>query len=523
MKAFIALGFGIWMAQVLFSGAAQANDLPVCNQDELHAYAPSAEEIEAHRRFTLPFISYPFSEKRNASRRWGFALTVRVDETGAIVCYSSKERFMGDPVSSVFGDTLSLDDQRRDVINKFKNARYTPFVEGGGAIVSEQINEREAPEKHVPLPDVPLGKVRITLEWGGYKVDIYGDGRVIYKGVKFVDVDGEHSYRVPPEEVGRLIESLRVSDIWSLRSSYSYAVTDYPVFVLTVDMGGEVKRFEDYAGERAGMPSSVSDFQREVDKVARSDMWIRLSREALEHLKAEGYNFASPAGAELLDRAIANEFSHDDEAILDLIALGAPITENNPHTPTWYSLLVPALKEKRVMLIDPLVKKGALKANGKPDQSKINAAFHAAIMSGSLAFVEKIWQSAGGNHRPACTFLDTSSDGSARKRSPVSLKLFPPRNKKAAWDGLAITKWLVARGCDIKAASIDGTTLLHRAAESGDVDFVRYLVGQGLDMSARRNIDRKPALYFAENEEIALILLEAGTDLSESIRDHIVC
>lgn len=51
------------------------------------------------------------------------------------------------------------------------------------------------------------------------------------------------------------------------------------------------------------------------------------------------------------------------------------------------------------------------------------------------------------------------------------------------------------------------------ATDAGDVQFVRYLLDQGLDASMLGEFDL-PALGSAGNEEIALMLLEAGTDFS---------
>ncbi len=69
------------------------------------------------------------------------------------------------------------------------------------------------------------------------------------------------------------------------------------------------------------------------------------------------------------------------------------------------------------------------------------------------------------------------------------------------------------RGCNIKAARADGDTLLHIAAEAGDAEFVRYLLTQGFDPSTAGQFNL-PALGGTQDENGALILLEAGTDLA---------
>ena len=232
-------------------------------------------------------------------------------------------------------DPLPLNDQRRAFVTSLKAWRYTPFARGGLAmpvVVSEYINERETPDRHVPLPNVPLDKIQITLErqgcFGscpGYTVHIDGDGRATYEGGGYVDVLGTHHYRIPPLDVAKLVESLRASDIWSLRRAYTAGITDNPTYMLTINMGEQEHRLEHDVGQMAGMPSTVSDFEEEVDKTAHSHKWINLSQEAVEVLKAEHFAFKSQAGADLLARAAANPDTHDNRAMLSLIELGAPI------------------------------------------------------------------------------------------------------------------------------------------------------------------------------------------------------
>src|SRR5690606_772179 len=128
--------------------------------------------------------------------------------------------------------------------------------------------------------------------------------------------------------------------------------------------------------------------------------------------------------------------------------------------------------------------------------------------------VQSIWEAAGAGH-PALTFMDEGEnldDKPVRKRAPVTLLLSGAYQPRQEWQGLAVARWLVARGCDIKASGADGDTLLHIAAEANDVAFVRYLLDQGLDASAAGEYGLPP-LASVQDEDVALLLLEAGTDL----------
>ncbi|NUO74426.1 MAG: ankyrin repeat domain-containing protein [Lysobacter sp.] len=495
-------------------------DIPVCKPAQRKAYLPSAEEIAAHRLSDAPVIRYPYgTEMPNGG--WDMELTMRVDASGRVVCYSDLDRF---------GRKQTVSGQRTALL---RDLRYRPFRRDGQAVeatLTEGIAEEELPQERRPLPEVPLEQVRIVLSRSGclgtcpdYRVELHGNGEAVYEGNYFVDVEGKHAYRVDPSRVAALVGSLRAKDLWSLRPSYRARVTDNPTYVLSLTLGAQTHAIEDYVGERAGMPRAVSEFEREVDEVSRSAMWIRLEPEALKLLESEGFDFASAAGADLLARAVANE-NGQEAVLLELIALGAP-TEPARRTPKddpkWdvgssESIVTMALRRRHTKLAAALIDEGALETGGRVDPVKLNEAFAAAIAGGGLAGVQRVWEAADGKPYPSLSFLDTSGDDDKpdRKQVPVSLMLYrnvyPPR----PMEGVEIAQWLAARGCDLKARGADGDTLLHNAAAAGDAKLVRYLLDQGLDPSTPGQFDL-PALGSARDEEVALMLLQAGTDLSK--------
>ncbi|MDN5781524.1 MAG: ankyrin repeat domain-containing protein [Luteimonas sp.] len=499
------------------ASAVARTELPQCEPAQLLGRVPEPGEVEAHRKFTLPTVDYPHGTRKDM---WGLSVTLRVDEAGTPVCFK---------VSEAFGEKVPLDAQRKALISSLGGWRYIPLMRGGRAVpmvVTEPIREQELPGPHVPLPSVPLSKVRIVLARSGcfgtcpsYLVELRGDGSVRYKGGGFVDVEGEHNYQVPAAEVAALVDSLRAKDLWSMQPSYRAGITDNPTYELVIDMGGQVRRIEDYVGAMAGMPAAISEFEDEVDKIARSANWVKLSGEAIDRLQEEGFAFDSQAGADLLARAVTNDDGHDDAAMARLIELGAPIEgaklDGWMRAASPVPLIESALRQRRVVLIDPLVAAGALKTGGHFDQGKIDAAFRAAIEGGNLAAVQAIWGIAGTKRHPGLTFVDQSEidDGEpVRKEAPVTLLLSGRYLPKSEWQGFAIARWLVAQGCDIKATRANGDTLLHIAAEANDVAFVRYLLDQGLDPSASGEFGLPP-LGGTQNEDVALLLLQAGTDL----------
>lgn len=470
------------LAIVAIAGPTHAADIPVCVPAQLLGLAPKADEVAAHRVFAVPTITHPYGAM-NQTESWGLKVTMRIDETGSVQCYRLSNGWED-------GIPVPLNKQRLALIDSMRQWRYRPFVRNDKplvAIVIEDVAEEEAPRMRVALPSVPLEKVHIRLErtacFGScpiYSVDVYGDGRVVYKGEEYVDVTGEHAYRIPQQRVAALVESLRAKDIWSLRKRYRALITDQPSYLLTLDFGDRSQQLTDYAGRMVGMPKSVSDFEDEIDEVSGATGWIHLGSQAVDHLKATGFDFSSPNGGELLRRALENGRSYDNAALL--------------------------------RIVDALIERGALETNGAPDQQKIDAAFAAAIAGGRLAPVQRIWSVGGSAPHPSLTFDDESDDKSVRKRSPVTLLLKGWRDDDD-WEGLTVAKWLAAQGCDLKARDADGETLLHTVADAGDLEFVRYLLSEGVDPGAQGRYGL-PALGSTDDEDIAMALLEAGTDVS---------
>jgi Domain of unknown function (DUF6438)/Ankyrin repeats (3 copies) len=156
----------------------------------------------------------------------------------------------------------------------------------------------------------------------------------------------------------------------------------------------------------------------------------------------------------------------------------------------------------------------ALQTRGETDRKKLDTAFRAAIVGGRLDLVQEIWATAAPRRHPALTFISvTDDDKPIRKTVPVSLLLTHRAEQEGPRDGLKIAQWLAMRGCNIKAARADGDTMLHIAAEAGDAEFVRYLLAKGFDPSTPGHFNL-PALGGTQDEDVALLLLEAGTDLS---------
>lgn len=516
MKKLLAIGLLLFCTHALASQSTTSTEVPVCTKEELDVFHPSYQAEKAHRQFPTPEIIYPLNSKPPTN--WDWEVKLKVDRNGAVVCYADTD-YLENP--------YAMNNEQRHLIKQVGTWHYAPFKKDGypvDAIVHMRMAESQMPEHHVPIPNVPLEKVHITLErtacFGScpsYQIDLYGDGRVSYRGDSGVDVKGQHLYRIRKSEIAKLFQGIRKRDIWSI-PSYGRNRGDDAGCELTIELNGATRQLNCGAGEASNfhIMAGITD---EIDRIAQSDMWITLSSDAVNHLKAENFDFRSPAGATLLIRTVADEQAHDDNVLLRLIQLGAPL-DGGDYSAEFFgyakgSLLEHALKNRRTILIDPLIAADFLNTNGTLDQGKIDAAFRAAIRGGRFDLVKKIWQIAGSAPHPSLTFDPGLAHRTETKlRIPVTLLLEAPVDKGERWDGLEIAKWLVSMGCDIHATSDDAGTLLNIAVAGGNAQFVQYLLDAGLSPSSPEPGGGLP-LEVADDEDVALALLHAGATVAQ--------
>jgi hypothetical protein len=107
-----------------------------------------------------------------------------------------------------------------------------------------------------------------------YTVSIGNDGTVVYRGERFVNVEGEQRAQIAPADVERLIARFDEIGFDNLRDEYRAQVTDLPTYTITLTRNGRTKRVVDYGGLSAGMPQSVRQLQDEIDRVANTSRWV---------------------------------------------------------------------------------------------------------------------------------------------------------------------------------------------------------------------------------------------------------
>ena len=108
-----------------------------------------------------------------------------------------------------------------------------------------------------------------------YKVEIHGDGTVIYDGRNFVAVQGRRESHIPIYKVRSLFEQFRLVRYFSLKDSYQSSATDLPTYVTSIAFDDKTKSVKDHLGTAVGMPHAVVELEDAIDRAAETQQWIR--------------------------------------------------------------------------------------------------------------------------------------------------------------------------------------------------------------------------------------------------------
>ena len=131
-----------------------------------------------------------------------------------------------------------------------------------------------------PTPD-DISDVVITLERGpcfgacpAYKLTVYGDGRVVYEGIRFVAVEGTRTATIGKDKVRQLINEFQAIDYFSLDDEYTHAdATDLPSATTSITIHGQTKTIAHYHGDFSA-PEELTALEDEIDEIVSTKQWV---------------------------------------------------------------------------------------------------------------------------------------------------------------------------------------------------------------------------------------------------------
>ena len=121
----------------------------------------------------------------------------------------------------------------------------------------------------------------ITLERGPcfgacpvYRLTVYGDGRVIYEGIRFVSVEGTRTATISEDKVRQLVGKFYAIDYFSLNDEYTHVnATDMPSATTSITIGGKIKTIIHYHGDFSA-PDELTALEDKIDEIVSTDQWV---------------------------------------------------------------------------------------------------------------------------------------------------------------------------------------------------------------------------------------------------------
>lgn len=451
----------------------------------------------------------------------GITITVVVDAAGSIV---SAVAVPGNQEKEVRRGLLT---QAESMV---RGLHFEPFQRAGHPVSVTfdryvAVLPRELkPIQHVPFPKVKDWKsVKITLDrtscFGtcpSYKVDVHGDGSVLYEGHSDVTFTGSHHGAVPQANVIELVKLFEQADYFSLQNDYTASITDHPAQTTSIEIDGQRKEIVDYVGLQVGMPLSVMKLEQAVDRLSGAMRWAYGDSETMAALEAEHWDFKSREAAATLSRAVERG---TPDVVRDLVRAGVPLADNS-------LALEKAASSGDLIKLRVLLEVGA----GASAKSLAAALVHAAG-SGNVDALRLLLQQGAGitsrDGRGRTVLIAAVASGSPEMVKEVLKNRADVNSSTVAPPQICTAEMKQNDDCP-EDAKDDGQTALMEAASRSDwetppegidrIQVIRLLLAAGADVNARDKNGNTALVLCDSNTGKILLLLQAGAD--PNARNH---
>lgn len=106
-----------------------------------------------------------------------------------------------------------------------------------------------------------------------YKLTVYGNGKVVYEGKRFVKVTGTHTTTISQSAVRKLVAEFQRLQYFQLPDSYTGGHTDAPSAITSLSMGKQQKTVNHYLAS-PNAPAKLTALENKIDVVVNSNQWI---------------------------------------------------------------------------------------------------------------------------------------------------------------------------------------------------------------------------------------------------------
>jgi hypothetical protein len=111
-----------------------------------------------------------------------------------------------------------------------------------------------------------------------YKLTVYGNGKVVYEGRRFVKVTGTRTITISQSAVKKLIAEFQRLQYFQLQDSYTGGHTDAPSTITSLMMGKRQKTVNHYLAS-PNAPKELTALENKIDAAVNSQQWIGTASE----------------------------------------------------------------------------------------------------------------------------------------------------------------------------------------------------------------------------------------------------
>ncbi|MBW4695847.1 MAG: hypothetical protein KME27_29370 [Lyngbya sp. HA4199-MV5] len=106
-----------------------------------------------------------------------------------------------------------------------------------------------------------------------YKLTVYGNGKVVYEGKRFVKVTGTRTTTISQAAVKKLVSEFQRLQYFQLPDSYTGGHTDAPSAITSLTMGKQQKTVNHYLAS-PDAPEKLTALENKIDAVVNAKQWI---------------------------------------------------------------------------------------------------------------------------------------------------------------------------------------------------------------------------------------------------------
>lgn len=134
---------------------------------------------------------------------------------------------------------------------------------------------------NAPGAPADLSSLEIYMEKSGcegpcpvYSVTVHGDGRVVYQGRTCVNVIGEQTGQIAPDQVRALAAAFYQRDFFALQDTYIEDIQDIPATLIRFTLQDHTKQVIKQVYDPEQAPAALADLEAAIDETANTAQWV---------------------------------------------------------------------------------------------------------------------------------------------------------------------------------------------------------------------------------------------------------